>query len=155
MADADPLIRRLQRDAVIWCGLATAAALAVRPDSPAIAAGVAGGGLLALISLFAIRSSVDAVVGRLMAASKTTPNSQLPTPNSDGEAVGSGSEAAVAPTRAAAGVGVKLAGRYLVLGLAAYVMIARLRLHPVGLLIGASSLVAGASIEAARSLRRP
>jgi hypothetical protein len=50
---------------------------------------------------------------------------------------------------------VKLAGRYLVLGLAAYVMIARLRLHAVGVLIGASSLVAAASIEAVRTLRRP
>jgi hypothetical protein len=89
---------------------------------------VAGGGLLALISLFAIRSSVDVLIGRLTGAT---------------------------PARAAAGIGVKLAGRYLVLGLAAYVMIARLRLHPVGLLIGASSLVAGASIEAVRSLRRP
>ena len=49
----------------------------------------------------------------------------------------------------------KLAGRYALLGLGAYVMIARLRLHPVGLLIGASSLVAGACIEAGRSLRRP
>ncbi len=147
MADADPLIRRLQRDAVIWCGLATAAALALRPDAPAIAAGVAGGGLLALVSLFAIRSSVDLVVGRLTG----TPNSQLPTPKADGEAAGG----SAATDRAAAGVGVKLAGRYLVLGLAAYVMIARLRLHPVGLLIGASSLVAGASIEAVRSLRRP
>jgi hypothetical protein len=149
MGDADPLIRRLQRDAVIWCGLATAAALAIRWDAPAIAAGVAGGGLLALTSLFAIRSSVDVVIGRLVSASSHTPNSQLPAPNSDREAV------AAAPVRAAAGVGVKLAGRYLVLGLAAYVMIARLRLHPVGLLIGASSLVAGASIEAVRSLRRP
>jgi len=128
MTDVDPLIRRIQRDAVIWCGLATAAALAVRSDSPAIAAGVAGGGLLALVSLFAIRSSVDALIGRLTGTT---------------------------PARAAAGIGVKLAGRYLVLGLAAYVMIARLRLHPVGLLIGASSLVAGASIEAVRSLRRP
>ena len=40
--------------------------------------------------------------------------------------------------------------RYALLGLLAYVMIARLRLHPLGLLAGASSVVAAASIEACR-----
>ena len=45
---------------------------------------------------------------------------------------------------------VKLSLRYALLGLLAYVMIARLRLHPWGLLAGASSVVAGVSLEAAR-----
>ena len=45
---------------------------------------------------------------------------------------------------------VKLALRYALLGLLAYVMIARLRLHPWGLLAGASSVVAGVSLEALR-----
>ncbi len=65
MRDVDPLIRRLERDAVIWCGLATAAALALRRDAPGIAAGVVGGGLLALFSLLAIRSTVDALLARM------------------------------------------------------------------------------------------
>jgi hypothetical protein len=42
--------------------------------------------------------------------------------------------------------------RYALLALLAYVMIARLRLHPVGLLAGASSVVAAAAIEACRVL---
>ena len=46
----------------------------------------------------------------------------------------------------------KLAGRYALLGFLAYVMIARLRLPPLGLLAGVSSIVAAASIEAIRSL---
>jgi hypothetical protein len=146
MPEPDPLIRRIERDAVIWCGLATAAALALRFDSPGIAAGVAGGGLLALISLFAIRSSIDAVLMRLVPAA--APLAELDRAAEDGEAV------AKAPARAGAGLAVKLAGRYLVLGLAAYVMIARLRLHAIGVLIGASSLVAAASFEAVRVLRR-
>jgi hypothetical protein len=153
MVDADPLIRRLQRDAVIFCGLATAAALAVRPDAPRIAAGVAGGGLLALGSLMAIRSTVDALLARIQAAIP------LPAP---GPASSSGPDAAAVPdeppdgvpARAGAGLGLKAASRYLILGLAAYVMIARLRLHAVGVLIGASSLVAAASFEAVRTLRR-
>jgi len=138
MRDADPLIRRLERDAAIWCGVATAGALALRPDRWDVAAGVAGGGLLALASLVAIRSSVDTILGRI-----------VPPPAAD-----AGAPQAAPPTRAGAGLAVKLAGRYALLGLAAYVMIVRLRLHAVGVLIGASSLVAAASFEAVRVLRR-
>ena len=45
-----------------------------------------------------------------------------------------------------------IAGRYALLAFLAYVMIARLRLPPVGLIAGASSVVAAASIEALRLL---
>jgi len=48
---------------------------------------------------------------------------------------------------------VKYFTRYGMLALAAYVMLARLRLHPVGLLVGVSSLVAAAALTAARGLR--
>ena len=158
MADADPLIRRLERDAMIFCGLATAAALAVRPDAPRIAAGVAGGGLLALASLMAIRSTVDALLARIQPA-LSLPDRALPAAAAAADtATGPHPEHAAPPAavpgRAGAGLGLKVAGRYLVLGLAAYVMIARLRLHAVGVLIGASSLVAAASFEAVRTLRR-
>jgi hypothetical protein len=147
MREPDPLLRRLERDAAIWCALATAGALALRPDQPGIAGGVAGGGLLAMASLLAIRSSVDAILARIVPAA--APASE-PAP---GDEPGPGREPA--PARAGAGLAVKLAGRYALLGLGAYVMIVRLRLHAIGVLIGASSLVAGASIEAVRSLRRP
>jgi hypothetical protein len=140
MRDADPFIRRLERDAVIWAGLATVAALAIRPDQPGLAAGVAGGGLLALTSLWAIRTSVDALLSRIVPAPATGP---------DGRPDGENTSA-----RAGAGLAVKLAGRYALLGLGAYVMIVRLRLHAIGVLIGASSLVAAASFEAVRVLRR-
>ena len=133
MRDADPVIRRLERDAVIWAALATAAALAIRPDQPGLAAGVAGGGILTLTSLWAIRASVDALLSRIAPATAT----------------------GGAPARAGVRLAVKLAGRYALLGLGAYVMIVRLRLHAIGVLIGASSLVAAASVEAVRTLRRP
>lgn len=48
---------------------------------------------------------------------------------------------------------VRLVGRYALLSFLAYVMIARFRLHPVGLLLGASSLFAAAVVEAARVTR--
>ena len=44
----------------------------------------------------------------------------------------------------------KVVGRYALLGFLAYVMIARLRLHPLGLLAGASSIVAAVTVEAVR-----
>ena len=148
MRDADPFLRRLERDAVIWAALAAGAALAIRPDQPGLAAGVVGGGILALTSLWAIRSSVDALLSRIDPA--TAP---ARTGDADGAPGGQpGGESM--PARAGAGIAVKLAGRYALLGLGAYVMIVRLRLHAIGVLIGASSLVAAASFEAVRVLRR-
>ena len=49
---------------------------------------------------------------------------------------------------------VKIFTRYAILAVAAYVMLARLRLSPVGMLIGASSLVLAAAAALARSSRR-
>jgi hypothetical protein len=46
----------------------------------------------------------------------------------------------------------KIAGRYALLAFLAYVMIARLRLPPLGLIAGASSVVAATFVEAARLL---
>jgi len=48
----------------------------------------------------------------------------------------------------------KLAGRYALLGFLAYVMIARLRLPPLGLIAGASSVMAAAAVEAIGFLRK-
>jgi hypothetical protein len=58
------------------------------------------------------------------------------------------------PRANAAGILLRLVLRYALLAFLAYVMIARLRLHPVGLLAGASSVVAAVSIEAARLLTK-
>ena len=48
----------------------------------------------------------------------------------------------------------KLTLRYALLGFGAYVMIARLRLPPLGLLAGASSIVAAVAVEAVRLLMK-
>jgi hypothetical protein len=47
----------------------------------------------------------------------------------------------------------RIAGRYALLAFLAYVMIARLRLPPLGLIAGATSVVAAACVEAVRYLR--
>ena len=49
---------------------------------------------------------------------------------------------------------VKFVTRHAILAIAAYVMLARLRVHPIGLLVGASSLVMAAAAAMARSSRR-
>ena len=48
----------------------------------------------------------------------------------------------------------KVAGRYALLGFLAYVMIARLRLPPIGLIAGASSFAVAAAFESVSLLRK-
>ena len=58
----------------------------------------------------------------------------------------------MAARRRAGRVILTIAGRYALLAFLAYVMIARLRLPPLGLMAGATSVVAAAMIEAFRFL---
>lgn len=103
-----------------------------------LALGVIGGGVLVAISLLAIRSSVDALLALMTGGvGESGPPIDPQTAR-----------------RRAAGAVFRLVGRYALLAVLAYVMIARLRLHPIGLLIGASSLVASAALEAVRVLTR-
>ena len=107
--------------------------MALAPSRTDVLLGIAGGGVLAIVSFYAIRGSVDAAVRAL-----------APGPG--------GSD----PARARLGpLVVKMTGRYALLALLAYVMIARLRLHPLGLLLGMTALAASATAEAVRSLGRP
>jgi hypothetical protein len=121
--EADPVLRRLERDAARVCFAAAVIALVIGRGNPNLALGTLGGGALVGLSYWSIKSSVDAIAQR-------------------------------GPAEAGRRVWtlVKLTGRYALLGFLAYVMIARLRLHPIGLLTGASSVVAAAALEAARTL---
>ena len=122
----DPSVERIGRSAVVICVVAAAVALAVWGGK--VAAGVLGGGLLIGISFYTLGQGVAALV---LAAT-------------------GGASARQAVT----GALVKLVLRYALLGFLAYVMIARLRLHPIGLLAGASSVAAAAFIEAVRLLAK-
>ncbi len=131
--------RRLERGALVWCCPGGRGRAGNRPVKARYGLlGIAGGGVLAIVSFYAIRGSVDAAVRALAPA---------PGPGAPGDADvdrdPSAAEHAGAPGPRAAGIGsliVKMSGRYALLALLAYVMIARLRLHPLGLLLGASSL---------------
>lgn len=128
MSEQADLLRRIERRAL---GIAVVAAVIVwlipRAGLP-VAAGVFGGALVSGVSYWAIKRGVDGLATA---------------------AIGG------ADPRARAGRGLALVvGRYALLALIAYVMIARLRLSPVGLLLGASVIPAAASIEALGVLRK-
>jgi hypothetical protein len=132
--EADPMLRRLERNAIVACLAMAAVAYVLSRGQWAPVAGVLGGGLLIGISYHTIGSGVGGVVD-LMAR-----------PRQAGEAD---------PSAPKVGrMMVLVIGRYALLALLAYVMIARLRLHPLGLLAGASSVVAAAGVEALRLLMK-
>jgi hypothetical protein len=128
--EPDLLLRRVERTAVVLCGAMAVAALIFARGAPALAAAVLGGGVLAGVSYWSIKAGVSRAIGA---------------------ALSSGGAAPRAPRWH---IGLQLAGRYALLGLLAYVMIVRLRLHPLGLLAGASSIVAAVTVEAVRVLMK-
>jgi hypothetical protein len=133
------LLRRLERGALVWCALAAVGVLALAPSRTDVLLGIAGGGILAIVSFYAIRGSVDAAVRAFAPTAEPIPE---PAPRP--------------ATRPGMGsLILKMSGRYALLALLAYVMIARLRLHPLGLLLGMTALAASATAEAVRSLGRP
>jgi hypothetical protein len=131
--EADPMLRRLQRNAILACLAMAAVAYVLGRGKWAPVLGVLGGGLLIGISYQTIGSGVSRVAD-LMAGSQAGVSD--PGPPKVGRTM------------------VVVIGRYALLTLLAYVMIARLRLHPLGLLAGASSVVAAAAVEAFRLLMK-
>jgi hypothetical protein len=122
------MLARIERRA-IWIALAMAvAALVVPSGGPALAAGVFGGAGLAAVSYWAIRRGVNELVAAMQGGASSRARS--------------------------AQALIMLVGRYALLALIAYVMIARLRLSPLGLLLGASVIPAAATIEAIATLRK-
>jgi hypothetical protein len=100
--------------------------------------GVLGGGLLIGFSYWAIRGTVDALI-----ALRSGPSRH------GGDAATMG-ETPEKPTRLPL---VKFFTRHGMLALAAYVMMVRLHLDPVGLLAGVSSLAVAVAVEVLRDLR--
>jgi hypothetical protein len=130
--EVDATLRRVERNALLVCAVLTTVACFV-PPRPAVALGVLGGGVLVGISYWSLKGGVTALVEAIAAGStgRATDDAAARRANMRRELV-------------------KLTLRYALLALLAYVMIARLRLHPWGLLAGASSVVAGVSLEAVR-----
>ena len=122
----DPVVRRIERTALAFCGVMTIAAVVLAKGSAWPGIAVLAGGLLIATSYWSIKAGVSRLVG---------------------------SDDAMARVPRAR-IAFQLAGRYALLALMAYVMIVRLRLHPLGLLAGASSIVAAVTVEAVRVLMK-
>ena len=125
---ADMLLRRIEVTAAAVCALFAAIALLLARDVGAALAVIAGG-VLAGISYYTIKSATDVVVDAMI-----------------------GGAGGARVRRRFVWTVARIVLRYALLAFLAYVMIARLRLHPLGLLAGASSVVAAVSVEALRLL---
>lgn len=90
-------------------------------------ASVIGGGMLISISYWAIRAFADVAITRRSNAESPSASTRLPL--------------------------VKFFTRHAILALAAYGMMVRLHLDPLGLLIGVSSLVIAVAVEVLREMR--
>ena len=128
MADGDLVLQRVERNGIIVCVAMSLLAWAMargRVDAPL---GVVAGGALVGVSYRGIKAGVDLLAGATAGARAPEEGSR---------------------TRGKVALGlVKFFTRYAILAGAAYVIMARLRLPPVAVLAGASSLVVAVVIEA-------
>jgi hypothetical protein len=122
----EPSLVRLERLALGLSVAATTIAVVVPGGGARMAFGVLGGALLAGVSYWAIKRGVRGLADAMVGRSRTR--------------------------RTPRGF-VSFIARYALLAGMAYVMIARLRLHPIGLLAGASVIPLAAVIEAIRQIR--
>ena len=120
------MIGRIGRDTVLIClAMALATAACTRRWSTPL--GVIGGGALIGLSFWAIRGAVDAWFGTRV----------------EGETA----------RKSAPSTLVKFFTRHAIVAVAAYGMMVRLHLDPVGLLLGVSTLGAAVAVEAVRGFR--
>jgi hypothetical protein len=134
--DADPSLRRIQRDSALIAIGTAVLALAVQRGRPDGALGVLAGAALMAFSYRAVRAGVDAIVRK---------------------ASGQGHAAPGAPVRKGGVVWAlaKFIGRYLVIGFGGWVALVPLHANPLGLFAGVSVPVLAIGIEAVRLVRTP
>ena len=119
---SDALLKRLERVALLLSGIGIGVAWTVPGGGARMAASVAGGAIISGVSYWAIKRGVTGLADAVLRSA--------------------------APRAGRGFAGFVL--RYALLAGLAYVMIARLRLHPIGLLGGASVIPLAAMIEAVR-----
>jgi len=131
------MIARVARDTTLAC-LAIAILFLLIKRNIAAPLGVVGGGLLIGGSFWAIRGTVDALVFVRQGL-----------PRGSGEGANAGETGRISTVF----VLVKFFTRHAIVALAAYGMMVRLHLDPVGLLAGVTSLGVAVGVEALRDLR--
>jgi len=128
------MLRRLEWTSIAACVVMALASWIVAGGAIAWPLGVMAGGALVAISYRGIKGGIDAVVGVVDR--------------------GPGGTAGPKVSRISVAIGlVKFFTRYAILAAAAYVILARLRLPPVAVFVGASSLVVAVMFEAVLSFR--
>jgi hypothetical protein len=132
--EADPSLRRVERDATRMTIACAAAALVIRGGRPDGALGVLAGAGLMAFSYAAIKGGVTAIASRAAEAGDGGPGSR----------VGTGRLAWLAA---------RFIGRYLVIGLAAWFVLVRFQAHPIGLFVGVTVPIAAIGLEAFRLFR--
>ena len=120
------MLDRIVRNTAIGCALVAVIYALVRRSWLA-GISVIGGGLLLGISYWAIRASVDAAIALRGSGETPSKSRRLPL--------------------------VKFFTRHAIVALAAYGMMVRLHLDPLGLLAGVSSFAIGVAMEVLRDLR--
>ena len=124
----DTLLRRIERRAISFAFGAAVVAWFVPGGGWKGAGAVLGGASLVGVSYWAIRSGVQGLADAIVARPEMG-------------------------RRVSRGISLVML-RYALLAILAYVMIARLRLPPIGLLIGASVMVVAAALELVRGAHR-
>lgn len=133
-AEADPSLRRIQRDSAVIAIVSAALALAAQRGRPGGAIGVLAGAAIMAFSYGAIRGGVNAVVRKASAPGNTAPD-------------------AAASRRRTARAFAGFIGRYLVIGVASWAVLVPLRVDPLGLFAGVSVPVLAIGVEAIRLVR--
>jgi ATP synthase I chain len=123
VADPPPRSRFMRTTGLVCLGVA-ALAFVVRPSRPEVALGVLGGGVLTGLSIWAIAGLVNQSM--------------------------EGGETGRMWRVSAVSALVKFFTRHVILALAAYGMMIRLHLDPVGMIVGVTSAVVAAAFEARR-----
>jgi hypothetical protein len=122
------LLRRLERETLLVVIVVAAVAAVVRPRAPLLALGVIGGAALIGLGYWGIRGLADVLVAGAIRGEIRS--------NSRAWAL------------------VKFFTRHAILAVAGYGMMTRLKLDPVGLLMGVSSPIVVLALEAVRAIGR-
>jgi uncharacterized protein YuzB (UPF0349 family) len=130
--EPDPSLRRIERDALLMCGVTAAAAFVVGKGDVAALLGVVAGTALMAASYVWIRHGVDALVSRA---------------SPDHAAVNPPSTPAIAWTF------VRFVGRYGLIAVAAWIVLVPLGASPSWLFAGVTVPVVAIGIEAIRLVR--
>lgn len=153
--ETDPMLRRFERNQLVAAACLAVGALAVSRRLDVLAGVICGAALMAF-SYRAIKGGVELLMprdGRGGTPAVAGGVELAPATTSRTETGSREVEARHRPSARRWALAARFVGRYALLALAAYVMLAYLHAHPVGVLLGAASPVIAVAVEAARFVR--